>query len=815
MTHFCQPSSATRPTGQATPNPSVVTKTGTKPSFTLPNLPVVTLFTKCKDDSNCKDTHKCMGPDLGFFGSIKYCVPHKCKLDSECRGNMVCKQTSAVLEKMPATLAAYLKKMQVTHFCQPPSDGKPTVTPLPITGTKPSPNGNGGTMARCKIDDDCKDTHKCVGASVGTFSLKYCAPHTCKVDTDCRATNLVCKASASAAKLPGIIADFLNKNKITHICLPAGTTTPLQTGQCRGDSDCKTGGKCRKPSFRNGPGKCFYTGTCTNDATVCKDGTTCRGGKCVMNTGNVCTSDSSCAEGEYCKAFVAGFLKIGNCMSKTKPTGQPATGGNTKPNASKTTPAVTGTKPVRTLPTRFPTRTVPVPKTCSGADDSSCPKGTTCKKTAKGPMCMASLRCPTAGCGEGKTCKTLGGISICVASPLPLKTTMSPATKVRTTNGQSVTGDATAQQETPTPSTRARPATPTVPTGCDLKCQLAQAKKDAADANAKVDALDKFNKERAAQDKEQLEYLKAKLAKAQSQDALKKLMDQYNELKADSDASADSKNKLAIQLAQAKQDWADKLAAERKQNAAALEEALAALKKQMLATQDTETIDNEGATDTKLDALQLQISALTEEIAATNKKAADATTYGAMNAAKVKLLEQGKSTDAVDSAIEAVENGEGSLDVNDSSSDGEGTTDDAKDAVANKETQMKQAEDDTKTAKTAATAEASASAARANKLEEDIANEQSSDDDADDADNGTTIAVIIAIVVVLLLVVIGVIVWQSRGAAPKHPNDNRTDFENPVYAQAPGNGPMGNGNLSFTLGSVHQPENDGYLTAGC
>ena len=41
------------------------------------------------------------------------------------------------------------------------------------------------------------------------------------------------------------------------------------------------------------------------------------------------------------------------------------------------------------------------------------------------------------------------------------------ATEVPPTNGQSVAGDATGQQDTPTPSTRTRPATPTVPTAAD------------------------------------------------------------------------------------------------------------------------------------------------------------------------------------------------------------------------------------------------------------------------------------------------------------------------------------------------------------
>ena len=166
------------------------------------------------------------------------------------------------------------------------------------------------------------------------------------------------------------------------------------------------------------------------------------------------------------------------------------------------------------------------------------------------------------------------------------RTTPTTTVTVTTTNGQSDTGYVTGQQDTPAPSTKTHPATPTLSTGCDLKCQLAKSKKDAADANAKVAALDKFNKEHAT-------------------------------------------------------------------------------------------------------------------------------------------------------------------------------------------------------------------AARAKKLEEDMATEQSSDDNDDSDDNDITTAIIIANVVVVLLVVIGVVVWQSHGAAPKHPNDNRINFENPLYDQQ-GSGPMDNGSLRFT-----------------
>ena len=122
----------------------------------------------------------------------------------------------ATLDRVTAThkqLAAnFLKR------CSEVVTGAPSPSPSPSpASTKPSDNGG---MKKCSTDDDCKVTHKCIGANRGgLLRLKHCIPQKCSEDTDCPSEKMVCRQLDRAQALPDFMVKFLNTLKIAQVCV--------------------------------------------------------------------------------------------------------------------------------------------------------------------------------------------------------------------------------------------------------------------------------------------------------------------------------------------------------------------------------------------------------------------------------------------------------------------------------------------------------------------------------------------------------------------------------------------------------------------
>ena len=164
-----------------------------------------------------------------------------------------CMTTSSAATK---GLTAYFDRISATHKqlaadflkrCSQVVTGAPSPSPSPSpspASTKPSDNGD---MKKCSTDDDCKDTHKCIGANFGgLLRLKYCIPQKCSQDTDCPSEKMVCRQLDRAQALPDFMVKFLNTLKIAHVCVlgdrdrttkPAESTDAPETteaGDCGG-----------------------------------------------------------------------------------------------------------------------------------------------------------------------------------------------------------------------------------------------------------------------------------------------------------------------------------------------------------------------------------------------------------------------------------------------------------------------------------------------------------------------------------------------------------------------------------------------------
>ena len=115
------------------------------------------------------------------------------QVDTDCKDEMMCKL--AVDMNLPDFVMKMLGDTKALHFCapgaggstRPPASGPGGSTRPPATAntrpfTKPN-GGEGGTFGKCKSDEECKGTHKCLQApKVGAFQIPgVCMPAKCKV----------------------------------------------------------------------------------------------------------------------------------------------------------------------------------------------------------------------------------------------------------------------------------------------------------------------------------------------------------------------------------------------------------------------------------------------------------------------------------------------------------------------------------------------------------------------------------------------------------------------------------------------------------